>query len=78
MNSSALPEVKEAARAVLAGERHPLVERARFFHTAGYNFPYRNMHYVLTAGGNSFYEKRDRRLVTQPTALPPTEGLTPL
>ena len=55
---------REAARAaavadrVLAGERHPQVGNAMFFHTAGYTFPYRNMHYVVVAGGNAFYEKR--------------------
>ena len=44
---------------VLAGERHPaLGPEAMFFHTTGYTFPYNNMHYVLEAGGNSFYEKR--------------------
>jgi spore germination cell wall hydrolase CwlJ-like protein len=45
-----------AAR-LLRGERHPGVGRAMFFHTAGYSFPYTNMHYVLVAGGNAFYEK---------------------
>lgn len=45
------------AAAVLAGARHPGVGRAMFFHTAGISFPYRNMHYVLVAGGNAFYEK---------------------
>ena len=29
-----------------------------FFHRAGLTFPYKNMHYVLVAGGNAFYEKR--------------------
>ena len=44
---------------VLGGERHPaLGPDALFFHTAGYTFPYNNMHYVLVAGGNAFYEKR--------------------
>ena len=44
---------------VLAGERHPAMgPDALFFHTAGYTFPYNNMHYVLVAGGNAFYEKR--------------------
>lgn len=60
MNSKALPDVKEAADAVLKGERHPKLKNAMFFHTAGLKFPYRNMHYVLVAGGNSFYEKRGR------------------
>ena len=58
MNSKALPDVKEAADSVLKGERHPKLKNAMFFHTAGLKFPYRNMHYVLVAGGNSFYEKR--------------------
>lgn len=65
MNSRALPDVQEAARAVLKGERHRGVRNARFFHTAGYSFPYNNMHYVLVAGGNAFYEKRKKHLVTQ-------------
>lgn len=60
MNSRAMPDVMAAADAVLAGERHPMVQNAKFFHTAGLNFPYPNMHYVLKAGGNAFYEKRGR------------------
>ncbi len=51
----------EVADRVLAGERHPQVGSAMFFHTAGYTFPYRNMHYVVVAGGNAFYEKRSSR-----------------
>jgi len=46
------------ASAVLNGARHPGVRRAMHFHTAGLRFPYKNMHYVLEAGGNEFYEKR--------------------
>ncbi len=60
MNSKALPDVQAAAAAVLKGERHPKLKNAVFFHTAGLKFPYNNMHYVLVAGGNSFYEKRNR------------------
>lgn len=60
MNSRALPDVMAAADSVLKGERHPKVENAKFFHQAGLNFPYDNMHYVLEAGGNAFYEKRNR------------------
>jgi spore germination cell wall hydrolase CwlJ-like protein len=60
MNSRALPDVQAAADAVLKGKRHPKLKNAMFFHTAGLSFPYRNMHYVLVAGGNSFYEKRNR------------------
>jgi hypothetical protein len=61
MNSKALPDVVDAADSVLKGERHPKVKNAMFFHTAGLRFPYKNMHYVLEAGGNEFYEKRSRR-----------------
>ena len=49
---------RQVAEKVLAGARHPGVRNAKFFHTQGYSFPYTNMHYVLNAGGNSFYEKR--------------------
>ncbi len=65
MNSSALPDVMAAADAVLKGERHPAVKQAMFFHTAGLRFPYKNMHYVLQAGGNAFYEKRSRHRMQQ-------------
>jgi spore germination cell wall hydrolase CwlJ-like protein len=46
---------RDVARRVLNGERHPGVGGAEYFHTAGYTFPYDNMHYVLVAGGNAFY-----------------------
>ncbi len=46
------------AHQVLNGARHPGVGNAKFFHTAGLTFPYKNMHYVLVAGGNAFYERR--------------------
>ncbi|WP_423724824.1 cell wall hydrolase [Aurantimonas marianensis] len=46
------------ATRVLRGERHPRVSKAMFFHTAGMTFPYTNMHYLVEAGGNVFYEKR--------------------
>lgn len=65
-----------AAAAVLSGERHPHIENARFFHAASYRANYNNMHYVATAGGNAFYEKRKPHLVTQPRPLPNREGLT--
>ena len=42
---------------VMRGARHPGVRDAKHFHTAGWRFPYTNMHYVLMAGGNEFYEK---------------------
>ncbi|WP_249219168.1 cell wall hydrolase [Loktanella sp. SALINAS62] len=76
MTSDAMPRVQEAARAVLAGERHPLIGDAQFFHAATHRFPYDNMHYVVTAGGNAFYEKRKSHLVTQRAPLRAIEGLT--
>lgn len=60
LNSKALPDVVEAADAVLKGERAPKLKNAMHFHTAGLKFPYKNMHYVEVAGGNAFYEKRGR------------------
>lgn len=73
MNSRALPDVQEAADAALRGERAPGIGNAMFFHTYGYRFSYDNMHYVLTAGGNAFYEKRKRGQVTQRVPLTPME-----
>ncbi|SFM54153.1 cell wall hydrolase [Methylobacterium pseudosasicola] len=61
MQERDLQKVADAADAVLAGERHPKVGKAMYFHTAGHHFPYKNMHYVAVAGGNAFYEKRDSR-----------------
>lgn len=60
MNSKALPDVQKAADDVLKGKRHPAAKNSMFFHTAGLKFPYKNMHYVLVAGGNAFYEKRNK------------------
>lgn len=60
MDAKRLPDVQAAADAVLKGKRHPKLKNSMFFHTAGLKFPYRNMHYVLVAGGNAFYEKRNR------------------
>lgn len=76
MDTRSAPELREAAQSVLQGERHPLVGNAQFFHTASYRASYNNMHYVLTAGGNAFYERRNPVLVTQPMPLPPIEGIT--
>lgn len=70
------PALRDAAQSVLAGERHPLIGKAQFFHTATYRAGYNNMHYVLTTGGNAFYERRDPALVTQPVPLPAIEGMT--
>lgn len=50
------------ADAILAGKRHPtLGKNVMYFHQAGLKFPYRNMKYVLVAGGNTFYYKASRR-----------------
>lgn len=76
MDSRSLPMVREAARSVMRGERHPMVGNAMFFHTAGHRFSYDNMHYVLTTGGISFYEKRKSGQVTRPYAPPAIEGIT--
>ncbi|KEG21122.1 cell wall hydrolase [Bartonella bacilliformis] len=57
---ASVARVKEAADAVLRGERDKKSKNAMFFHTAGLSFPYKNMHYVRIAGGNAFYEKRAR------------------
>ncbi len=76
MTDSGLPLAREAALAVLSGERHPRISRARFFHAAYYRANYNNMHYVATAGGNAFYEKRRPERVTRSRPLPQVEGLT--
>ena len=66
MDSTALPDVTEAADAVLHGERHPKMKDAMFFHAAGLKFKYKDMHYVAVAGGNAFYEKRGRNFEPLP------------
>ncbi len=67
---------KASARAVLSGELHPNIGDARFFHAAWYDANFNNIHYVLTAGGNAFYEKRRPENVTSPDPLPQIEGIT--
>ncbi len=49
MQEKDLQKVADAADAVLAGERHPQVGKAMYFHTAGRHYPYNNMHYVAVA-----------------------------
>ena len=50
------------AGSILGGKRHPtLGEKVMYFHQAGIKFPYKNMKYVLVAGGNTFYYKAGRR-----------------
>ncbi|GLK78639.1 cell wall hydrolase [Methylopila turkensis] len=58
MDDGGAERARRVADEVLQGKRHPGVRNAMFFHTAGLRFPYPNMHYVLLAGGNAFYEKR--------------------
>jgi len=60
MTDSGAVLASQMADQVLRGARHPGVQNAQHFHTAGLRFPYDNMYYVLEAGGNEFYEKRRR------------------
>ncbi|MAM61657.1 cell wall hydrolase [Maritimibacter sp. UBA3975] len=73
---ASVARVSEAAAAVLSGERHPHTGNARFFHALYYRANYDNMHYVASAGGNAFYEKRHPSAVTQPTPVANREGVT--
>ena len=56
MRGAGVALASEVADRVLAGARHPALPYTTHFHTAGLTFPYNNMHYVLEAGGNAFYE----------------------
>jgi len=56
MRGPGLALASEVADRILAGARHPALPYTTHFHTAGLTFPYHNMHYVLEAGGNAFYE----------------------
>lgn len=76
MNGQGQALAEASAIAVLAGERHPNIANARFFHAAWYDADFNNIHYVLTAGGNAFYEKRRPENVTSPNPLPQIEGIT--
>jgi spore germination cell wall hydrolase CwlJ-like protein len=67
MNPREAARASRIADAVLHGARHPGVGKAMFFHTAGYSFPYDNMHYVLVAGGNAFYEKVPTQRLENPS-----------
>jgi nucleoid-associated protein YgaU len=54
-------DLAKLADSILRGKRHPrLAKNVMFFHQAGLRFPYKNMRYVLTAGGNTFYYKAGR------------------
>ena len=76
MDGRSAPVVREAAASVLRGERHPMIQNAKFFHASSYRANYNNMHYVVSTGGNSFYEKRRPELVTRPVPPAQIEGLT--
>ena len=76
MDRNAPEGLRDTAQSVLDGERHPAVGNALFFHTATYRPSYNNIQYVLTTGGNAFYERIDPALVTQRTPLPPMENIT--
>ncbi|MEI4486092.1 cell wall hydrolase [Frigidibacter sp. MR17.14] len=76
MNLKTAPLIPSTAASVLQGERHPLVGNAQFFHTATYRPRYDNIHYVLTTGGNAFYERRPRENVTQSRPPAALEGIT--
>lgn len=76
MDSRSAPLARATARSVYRGERHPNIEGAKYFHAAWYQASYNNMHYVLTSGGNAFYEKRRPAYVAAPAPLPATEGIT--
>ena len=55
-------DLAKLAESILRGKRHPrLARNVMFFHQAGLRFPYRNMRYVLVAGGNTFYFKAGRK-----------------
>jgi len=56
MRGAGVALASRVADRVLAGARHPALPYTTHFHTAGLTFPYTNMHYVLEAGGNAFYE----------------------
>ncbi len=75
MTDRGAPIARSVADAVLSGERHAEVERAMHFHQAGLKFGYNNMHYVTVAGGNAFYEKRDRHFYSMMAgAAPPVQA----
>ncbi len=63
--SASVALAQKAADAVLRGKRDKKLKHAKFFHTAGLSFPYKNMHYVRVAGGNAFYERRSRNGLLQ-------------
>ncbi len=53
--------VERVADDVLAGKFNTRIGGAMYFHVAGLRFRFKDMHYVLVAGGNAFYERRGAR-----------------
>ncbi|WP_439122149.1 cell wall hydrolase [Marivita sp.] len=76
MSGDAEVLARDTASAVLKGERHPRTAKARFFHARTYVADFNNIHYVVSTGGNAFYEKRHPSLVTRRTPPANVEGLT--
>nr|WP_245830708.1 cell wall hydrolase [Planktotalea arctica] len=76
MQLNTAPLIPGAAKAVAQGERHPRIGNSKFFHAAWYKADFNNIHYVLTTGGNAFYEKRRPEHVTRRNPVPASEGLT--
>jgi spore germination cell wall hydrolase CwlJ-like protein len=72
LNPNEKERVEKVAEDILAGKRHPKIDKAMYFHLAGLHFHYGNMHYVLVAGGNAFYERTGRRDVSQQSASAPS------
>jgi spore germination cell wall hydrolase CwlJ-like protein len=72
LNPHEKERVEKVAEDILAGKRHPKIDKAMYFHLAGLHFQYGNMHYVLVAGGNAFYERTGRRDLLQQSASAPS------
>jgi spore germination cell wall hydrolase CwlJ-like protein len=72
LNSREKERVEKVAEDVLSGKRHPKIDKAMYFHLAGLHFHYGNMHYVLVAGGNAFYERTGRGDLLQQAASAPS------
>jgi spore germination cell wall hydrolase CwlJ-like protein len=47
----------DMATKILRGYRYAPIGNSKYFHTAGYSFPYTNMRYTAVVGGNAFYYK---------------------
>lgn len=60
MSPREMGKAKQAADAILRGERYAPVGNAMHFHMASIRIPYR-VQYVGVAGGNAFYLKSGRR-----------------